>query len=120
MVRGSNRRLQRLWQCARALAAFLILIAIPADLLDSTCDSFVDDGNAECVSISGARSSTERADPCGVACVPDCYSCSATVIRAFFVVVPTRGPVTKALRRGFAAPAVGIRPVPYHPPLDLA
>jgi hypothetical protein len=120
MERGSNRRLQRLWQISRALAAVLILVAIPADLLDSTCDSFVDDGTAEGISISGARSSTHPADPCDVACVPDCYGCSPTVIRAFFVVVPTQGPLTRAPRLVFAAPVVGIRPVPYHPPLDLA
>jgi len=98
--------------------ACLFVCAIMADLaLDGSCDSVsISTGSSSILAPDGAGAP----DPCANGCVPDCFCCSQSVTRGRAVLPPDAGPATLTVSIPTNPAPTGVRPVPYHPPLNLA
>lgn len=95
----------------------LLLAAICADVTNVHCDgSVLSFGGQDVV---GAASHSNGSDPCATTCVADCFCCSRTEQAAVFDLRPRVEPPAPCAVGGFSHPASGIRPIPYHPPLNL-
>jgi hypothetical protein len=108
----------RLGRGTQILPAMLLLGVIGADIVGGRCDLPQAAGWARTAPAATVACSTE-ADACVAGCVPDCFSCSRSEPAAPVAVGcgPAR-PVPV-----FVEPETrvrdGVRPLPYHPPLDL-
>lgn len=101
----------------RALAA-LFLSAILADVcFDADCDgTLVSGAQAATLAVSSGGGAS---DACARGCVPDCYCCSQSITTGPAVLPPDAGPVVP-MQAPLSTPSpVGVRPVPYRPPLLL-
>lgn len=95
----------------------LLLAAICADLTNVHCDGPVQLGAAQTPILAAADS--HEGDPCAGTCVPDCFCCSRTEQTAMVQLRPDGTPLAPLGPDGFVRPASGVRPLPYHPPLNL-
>jgi hypothetical protein len=97
--------------------AFLVLGAIYADLVSNHCD--LPRTLRSHASLAAVTNHSAADDPCNSGCVPDCFSCSRSEEAAFAMFAS--GP--QVIVATFAEPEThardGVRPLPYHPPLDL-
>ena len=109
----ANRR--ALW--IRALGC-LFVFAILADVcFDVDCDgALAPPAHGATVAASSGDGSP---DACARGCVPDCYCCSQSITTGPAVLPPDAGPVVP-MQAPLSTPSpVGVRPVPYRPPLLL-
>jgi len=99
------------------VAVYVFLASIATDLLaDTQCDR-ASSRLAAAESLGAAQDRPDTSEPCGAVCVPDCFCCSRIVAAgpAVFPAAPIPLQVIGdpvALRF-----PLGVRPVPYHPPL---
>jgi len=98
--------------------ACLFVSAILADLaFDANCDpvsTSTASGSNLVASGAGAQ------DACANGCVSDCFCCSQSVTGGPAVLPPDAGPATLTVSRPPNPAPTGVRPIPYHPPLNLA
>lgn len=99
------------------ISAMLLLAAICADLSNVHCDGSLQLGGTSVLVLAAADS--DNADPCAAICVPDCFCCSRTEQVAFVQLRPDAEPLAPLGAAGILRPASGVRPLPYHPPLNL-
>ena len=95
----------------------LLLAAICADVTNVHCDGSVLPIGRQTVVVTASQS--DVGDPCATTCVADCFCCSRTEQAAAFELRPLVEPPAPCAVGGFSRPASGIRPIPYHPPLNL-
>lgn len=99
------------------IGAMLLLAAICGDLTNVHCDGPLQLGATPTLSI--AASDAHESDPCTTTCVPDCFCCSRTEQSAIVQLRPDAKLLAPLGPDGFLRPASGVRPLPYHPPLNL-
>lgn len=95
----------------------LLLAVICADVAKVHCDGAVLSTGRQAVVVAASQS--DDGDPCATTCVADCFCCSRTEQAAAFALRPRVEPPAPCAIGGFPRPASGIRPIPYHPPLNL-
>lgn len=95
----------------------LLLAAICADLTNVHCDGPLQIGAMQGSSLAAVAS--HDSDPCASTCVPDCFCCSRTEQTAMVQLRPEAAPLAPLGPDGSARAASGVRPLPYHPPLNL-
>ena len=113
---------RKLGTAVRVAAALLLLVAIASDLVaDTRCDNVPPESVSQLRSLATpARTDQSTVDPCGWFCVPDCFCCSQLVAGvAIAVPVAVPCPVDIVSDRADRWP-IGVRPIPYHPPLLLS
>ena len=106
----------------RVFAALLLLAAIAGDVVaDTRCNNVPPAAASQARLLEARRGTREPTDdPCGGFCVPDCFCCSQLVVSVPAALpVAVRCPVAVASYRAERWP-IGVRPVPYHPPLLLS
>ena len=99
------------------IGAMLLLAAICADVTNVHCDASVLSFGGQ--GVVGAASQSNGGDACATICVADCFCCSRTEQASVFDLRPRVEPPAPCAVGGFSRPASGIRPIPYHPPLNL-
>ncbi len=99
------------------IGAMLLLATICADLSNVHCDGPLQLGGTSVPVLDAADS--DNADPCAAICVPDCFCCSRTEQAAFVQLRPDAEPLAPLGAGAFLRPISGVRPLPYHPPLNL-
>jgi hypothetical protein len=95
----------------------LLLAAICADLTNVHCDGPMGLGGTPTLII--AAFDAHESEPCTTTCVPDCFCCSRTEQTAIVQLRPDAEPLAPLGPDGYLHPASGVRPLPYHPPLNL-
>lgn len=102
---------------ALRVAVCLLLASIAADLLaDTRCDRAPSRPSAA-ESLGPLQDRPGTGEPCADFCVPDCYCCSR-IVAAGPAVFPAAAIPLEAIGDPVAERfPLGVRPVPYHPPL---
>ena len=122
------RWLKQFWRdrnlgaAVRACAALLLLAAIASDLVaDTRCNSVAPESASQARALKApAAPGQVTVDPCGGFCVPDCFCCSQLVAGVTIAVPPAILNLVAITSDRVESWSIGVRPIPYHPPLLLS
>lgn len=111
-------RLRRPAVWMRLFAATLVCLILADVALDGSCDPFPAFASRDAKLTSAGTEGT--GDACADQCIPDCFCCSQGVAAIPATLPAVLGPAIWAPDLRAPVAPIGVRPIPYHPPLSLA
>jgi hypothetical protein len=96
--------------------AFLLLVMLAVDLVDTSCDPVTTPRGP--LDVSVPRASTPG-DPCGTVCIPDCFCCAFAITGQVAALASDPGRAENGPMSVEQRPAAGVPPALDHPPSTL-
>lgn len=101
----------------RVLAGLFVCLIVADVAAQGHCDELLTPSGSALALSAGTATTT---DACSQVCVPDCYCCAGGVEHATVVTLTGAGRAERAAELAPPSAPVGVRPLPYHPPLLVA